>query len=72
MTKTEKREEIMDRYHGVIAERNLQEKNGIHYKKLSQIAKLILDELKLGNKYRHIMFMQNGLGSEYDYRVEEI
>ena len=70
MNKATKRDDIMDRYHGVIAERNFQEKDGVHYKKLSQIAKLILSELQLGNKYRHIMFMQSGLGSSYDYRCE--
>ena len=69
MTKNEKREEIMDRYHGVMAERNLQEKDGIHYKKLSQIAKLILNELKSGNNTRHIMF-HKGWGLGYDYRCE--
>ena len=65
-----KREEIMDRYYAVLAEKSLQEKGNRHYIKLSQIAKLILDELKAGNKHRHIMFMKSGLGSEYDYRCE--
>ena len=59
----EKCEEIINRYNAVIAEKNLQEKNGVHYNKLSEISKLILGELK-GSDYRHIMFCTLG---GYDY-----
>lgn len=68
--KLSKREEIMDRYYSVIAERNLyfdlrHESN--HYEQLSKIAKLILSELTNGKHLKCIMFLgPNG----YDYRYE--
>lgn len=64
---TKRSEDILDRWHQVIAERNCVGRDSMHYAQLSNIAKLILDELTVGKHPRHIMFMK---GTEYDYRCE--
>jgi hypothetical protein len=69
MTNKQRREDILDRYYQVIAERNTLLKHSEQYKELTTIAKLTLDELKKSNETRHIMFLKNG---HYDCRIERI
>lgn len=57
-----KRDDIIDRYYGVLAERNICERDSKQYQQLSQIAKLILSELTIGKHPRHVMYMQ---GTDY-------
>jgi hypothetical protein len=69
MTKSQKREDIQNRFNMVISERNiyLDNKESQHYKKLSEIAKLILNEYTVGNHPRHVMYMTV---DGYGYRCE--
>jgi len=62
--KKSKRDDIIDRYYGVLAEKGLYSarKDSKQYQQLSQIAKLILGELTLGKHPRHVMYMQ---GTDY-------
>lgn len=57
--KKAKRDDIIDRYYGVLAERSLYpDRKCKQYRQLSQIAKLILKELTIGKHPRYIMYMQ--------------
>lgn len=64
---TKRREDILDRFNQVIAERNTVERDSKHYGQLSKIAKLILDELMVGNHERHVMYCTP---AGYCYRCE--